>query len=246
MAKTGSIEEMTMNMENPHKNLIGVIDLILQKTEVETDKKSFRIDLSDVRTNSIEEKRELIIFLNNLKKKGALYDFERFTVGERPGSPISSLFYYKFTVKPNKDKLLEERKRLINFDQPQLKRRSPAHSSENKGPIKKLELVKPKAGNKFKVVINEGYLSPIHGDRAKSSWDLLFRIAEGQLVEAENHKTLIDYFNSNKACRLYTRTGYKMTKILKAESGYIMPAVEIKAITEKMFSQRANKSSKQA
>lgn len=233
---------MTMNMENPHKNLIGVIDLILQKMEVETDKKSFRIDLSDVRTNSIEEGRELITFLDNLKKKGALYDFERFTVGEQPRSPISSFFYYKFTVRPNKEKLLEERSRLVNFDQPQPAKRSSARSPENKGPIKKLELVKPKTGNKFKVVINEDYLKPIYGDRAISSWDLLFRVAEKDLVDAENNKNAIDYFNFNEKCQLYTKTGHAVTKILKVEGGYISPAIEIEIITEKAFQQRANKS----
>lgn len=229
-------------MENPHKNLIGVIDLILQKMEVETDKKNFMIDLSDVRTNNIEEGRELITFLDNLKKKGALYDFERFTIGEQPRSPISSLFYYKFTVKPNKEKLLEERERLVNFDQVRPAKRPSMRQSTNKGPIKKLALVKPKSGNKFKIVINEDYLKPIYGDRAISSWDLLFRIAEGDIADAENHKNAIDYFNFNEKCQLYTKTGHAVTKILKVEGGYISPAIEMGIITEKAFQQRANKS----
>lgn len=229
-------------MENPYKNLIGVIDLILQKIEVKIDKKSFMIDLSDVPTKSIEEGRELIAFLDHLKKKGALYDFERFTIGQQPKSPLSSLFYYKFTVKPNKDKLLEERQRLVNFDQPQPAKRPPKRLSENKGPIKKLELVKPKSGNKFKIVINGDYLNPIYGDRAMPSWDLLFRIAEKDIIDAENHKNAIDYFNFNEKCQLYTKTGHSVTKILKVEGGYISPAIEIQIITEKAFQQRANKS----
>ena len=230
-----------MTMQNPYENLIKVIDLILQKMEVETDVDSFKINLQDVPGNSIEEKREQITFLDNLKKRGALYDFERFTIGPQK-SPIDSIFYFSFIVKPNKNKLLEERQRLVNFDQAQTTKKSPRHLSENKGPIKKLELVKPKTGNKFKVVINEDYLNPIQGDRAIPSWDLLFRVAEGDMVDAENHKNAIDYFNSNKKCRLYTKTGHDRTKILKVEGGYISPAIEIKIITEKAFQQRANKS----
>jgi hypothetical protein len=130
----------------------------------------------------------------------------------------------------------------VNFDHAQTIKRPSKRPPENKGPIKKLKLVKPKSGNKFKVVINEDYLNPIQGDRAISSWDLLFRIAEGDMIDAENHKSTIDYFNFNEKCQLYTKTGHTVTKILKVEGGYISPAVEMGIITEKAFQQRANKS----
>ena len=154
---------------------------------------------------------------------------------------------FGFTLtQPNKQRLIEERNRLINFDQLQAMKRSPTRSSENKGPIKKLELVKPKAGNKFKVVVNEDYLNPINADMAKSSWELLFQVAEKNLTAAEGHKSSLDYFNTNKGCRLYTKTGYQPTKILKVEGGYISPAIEVEVITEKAYQQRANKSRKAA
>ena len=231
-------------MENPYENLIKIIDLILQKMEIDPDAKSFRIDLQDVPSDSIEEKRGQVAFLDNLKKRGALYDFERFTIGssKSPKSPSSLLFYYTFTVKPNKAKLIEERKRLANFDQERPTKRGKARFPENKGPIKKLELVKPKAGNKFKVVINEDYRNPIDSDKAISSWDLLFRVAEGDIIDADNHKNTIDYFNFNEKRQLYTTQGHSVTKVLKVEGGYISPAIEIKMITEKAFQQRANKS----
>jgi len=150
-----------------------------------------------------------------------------------------------FTLtQPNKSKLLEERKRLVNFDQERPVKRGPVRLSENKGPIKKLGLVKPKHGNRFKIVINEDYLNPVEADMAKPSWSTLFEIAEEKLLDAENHKATIDYFNFNKGCRLYVKTGYAVTRILKVENGYIMPAIEIKIITEKAFQQRANKSLK--
>lgn len=68
-------------MGNPYENLIKIVDLVLQKMETGPDAKSFRIDLQDVPFNSIEEKREQVAFLDNLKKRGALYELERFTIG---------------------------------------------------------------------------------------------------------------------------------------------------------------------
>jgi len=108
--------------------------------------------------------------------------------------------------------------------------------------INKIIIVKPKTGNRFKIIINDDYhLRPLYGDRAKPSWNLLFRVADGDLIEDREYKSSFDFFNSNEKCRLYTQTGYPKTKILKRESGYIKPAVEIKTITEKAFKQRCKK-----
>ena len=223
-----------MNMQNPYKGLIEIIDIVLRKMEL-TDKKTVGLLITEFSTSGgPEHPANRVRFFRRLKESGAIKDF---SVMEVAGMPLG------FTLtQPNKQRLIEERNRLINFDQLQATKRSPTRSSENKGPIKKLELVKPKAGNKFKVVINEDYLNPIYGDKAISSWDLLFRIAEGDIVDADNHKNAIDYFNFNEKCQLYTKTGHSVTKVLKVEGGYISPAIEIKMITEKAFQQRANKS----
>src|SRR3989344_4829568 len=171
--------------------------------------------------------------LEELKKVGAIEGFES---GD-------DCFYI---TKPSRQGLLEERERLVNFYRSRFVKPSPTLSSKNKGAIRKLELVKPRVGNKFKVVVNEDYLNPINADMAKSSWDLLFRVADKNLTEAEGHKSSFDYFNTNKGCRLYTKMGYQLTKILKVEGGYILPAIVISVITEKAYQQRANKSRKAA
>lgn len=222
-----------MTMQNPYEDLIKTIDIILREIEL-SDKKTVSLLTTNLPARGPEHPAGRIKFFERLKEHGAIKDF---SVMNMAGMP-----YGLILNQPNKDKLLEERQRLVNFDQPQSRKRSSARTLENKGSIKKLELVKPKAGNKFKIIINEDYLNPIYGDRAMPSWDLLFRVAEEELMDAENHKNAIDYFNSNKKCRLYTKTGHDCTKILKVEGGYISPAVEIKIITEKAFQQRANKS----
>ena len=162
-----------------------------------------------------------IATLKELKKAGAIEDFEN-----RNDSYL--------ILHPSKSNLYEIRRSLLTTTEQK--------PIQTKGPIKKLELVRPKSGNKFKVVIDEDYLNPLYGDRAISSWDLLFRIAEEEFVDAESHRNAIGYFNFNKKCKLYTKTGHELTKILKVEGGYILPAIEIKVITEKAFQQRANKS----
>lgn len=109
--------------------------------------------------------------------------------------------------------------------------------------IDKIVIVKPKSGNRFKIIINDDYHQrPLDGDRAKPSWNLLFRVADGDLIEEQEYKSSFDFFNSNEKCRLYTQTGYPKTKILKRESGYIRPAVEMAIITEKAYKQRCKKS----
>ena len=221
-------------MQNPYEDLIKIIDIILRKMEL-TDKKAVGLLITEFSTSGgPEHPANRIKFFQRLKESGAVKDFN---VMQMAGMPHGFILN-----QPNKQRLLEERQRLINLDQAQTTKKLSRRLSENKGPIKKLELVKPKSGNKFKVVINEDYLNPIYGDRAISSWDVLFLIAEGDIVDAENHKNAIDYFNFNEKCQLYTKTGHTVTKIFKVEGGYISPAVEIKVITEKAFQQRANKS----
>ena len=224
-----------MKMKNDDK--IEIIETLLGKANaahetvgglIYSDPKKVILDF----VSQIGLERHLEV-LEELKKAGAI---EGFKSGD-------DCFYI---TKPSRQRLLEEREQLVNFYRSRFVKPSPTLSSKNKDPIKKLELVKPKAGNKFKVVINEDYRNPIDSDKAISSWDLLFRVAEGDIIDADNHKNTIDYFNFNEKCQLYTKTGHSVTKVLKVEGGYISPAIEIKMITEKAFQQRANKSRKAA
>lgn len=114
--------------------------------------------------------------------------------------------------------------------------------------IRSIIFVKPEgAGKIFSVVINGDYENAIRADIAKQSWCALWQVAKRangdhdvDFLDATSNKGTIDYFNSNSRCRLYTRTGYKLTKILKIEDGYIEPAIEMSVIGQKAFQQRRN------
>lgn len=111
--------------------------------------------------------------------------------------------------------------------------------------INSITCVRPKSGDKFLVIINDNYQNTIKGDRAKPSWNLLFGIAEGKEKWYDTgYKNSLDYFNSNKLNRLYTQTGYKITKILKIEGGLIVPNIKLGVISEKVFKIRVRKAEK--
>lgn len=122
----------------------------------------------------------------------------------------------------------------------------PVDASEKKilrrGYITSLIIVRPKNdGNHYFVVINEDYNNPLEVDKGQDCWRVLFEIAEGnQSLEADKYKSSIDLFNTNQKCKLYTRTEYNLTKIIKAENGFIVPAVKIDIITDKALKQRQN------
>jgi len=98
-------------------------------------------------------------------------------------------------------------------------------------------IVKPNTdSNNYLVVVNQKFNTPIKADRAKSSWELLFQIAtDKEVAYSDSHKTSLDYFNSNRRCKLYTQTGLSLTKILQRESRNIVSAVRTGVITEKAY-----------
>ena len=83
------------------------------------------------------------------------------------------------------------------------------------------------------------------GDKARGSWNLLFMVAQKEMATSYRgeHKNSVDYFNTNAKNRIYTQTGYKLTKILKMEGGCIVPedGIEINIISEKAFERRRKK-----
>ncbi|HPA25841.1 MAG TPA: hypothetical protein PLK76_03735 [bacterium] len=118
-----------------------------------------------------------------------------------------------------------------------LKSKKPILSGDK---IADILIVKPGTdSNNYLVIVNQKFNTPIKADRAKPSWELLFQIAtDKEVAYSDNYKTSLDYFNSNKRCKLYTQTGLSLTKILQRESRNIVPAVRIGVITEKAYKQR--------
>lgn len=109
-------------------------------------------------------------------------------------------------------------------------------------PISSLICVKPnESQNTYKLILNNDYANTLNADRAKPSWDLLFKVADGDSIRSNQHKASLDYLNTNDSCKLYSQTGHTLTKILKSEDGYIVPAIMINVITEKAYQQRLKK-----
>ncbi len=106
--------------------------------------------------------------------------------------------------------------------------------------IAELLIVKPNTdSNNYLVIVNQKFNKSIKADRAKPSWELLFTIAnDKEVLYSDEHKTSLDYFNSNKRCKLYTQTGLSLTKILQRENRYIVPVIKIEVISEKAYKQR--------
>jgi hypothetical protein len=108
--------------------------------------------------------------------------------------------------------------------------------------IEKLVCVRPKQqSRKYKIVVNDDYAKPIEVDRSpNSTWDYLFRVAEGEELAAGDRKAALDYLNSNKQSRLYTQTGLELTKILKTDNHVIVSNIKMEVIDETTFARRAN------
>lgn len=103
--------------------------------------------------------------------------------------------------------------------------------------IVELLIVKPNTdSNNYLVIVNQKFNKPIKADRAKPSWELLFEITnDKEVAYSDKYKTSLDYFNSNKRCKLYTQTGLSLTKILQRENRYIVPIIKIGVISEKAY-----------
>src|SRR3989344_3572810 len=100
---------INMNMQNPYEDLIKIIDIILEKIEF-GNKKVVGLLITDFpATNGPVHPASRIKFFQRLKESGTIEDFEVMELGRMP---------HGFTLtRPNKQRLLEERKRLVNFDQ---------------------------------------------------------------------------------------------------------------------------------
>lgn len=102
-------------------------------------------------------------------------------------------------------------------------------------------------GKKYSIIVNQRFDQPVEANRAKPSWDLLFKVAnDKEVIFSGEHKTSIDYFNSNNRCKLYTKTGLSITKIIHRDGGVVRPTVKMSVIAEKAYKQKINKEKKDA
>lgn len=196
------------------------------------------------------------VLFHELKNMGAIGIIERDaeemnkTLKESAELKNQPLIVEGYLVKPIEPKFSQLCKRyeaLTAEDQsgdlrPELKEKKQGKWQKNS--VERLEVVRPKSkSNRFLIVVNKDYQKPIQGDRAKTSWGMLFEVAGGKELIGSEYKASLEYFNTNKRCKVYTQTGCSLTKIFKTEY-YIVSAIPIEMISEKAFKQRGKDKSR--
>lgn len=155
----------------------------------------------------------------------------------------------KYQPASSKGKLEEKVDRLCTMLDPEKNKKvvqKSANSTEN-NKISKLFFTIPinkNIGSNYKLVLNENYLESLKVNRHQKSWNFIIQIAESENIptvpindEEHKNKGYFDSFNYNNNNKIYKKTCYDVTKILKTENGYILPEKDIiiKTITNKQF-----------
>lgn len=97
--------------------------------------------------------------------------------------------------------------------------------------IEKIEILEDKnERGRISVYINGNYKDDSISFSRNKRWGKMYELAKSQEVLYE--KSFYDYFNSQSTNPLYNTRGFKITKILKEQDGYIVPNIEIKLITQ--------------
>ncbi len=108
--------------------------------------------------------------------------------------------------------------------------------------IEEIICVEPnnKNSNTFDLVINNKHIISVNSE--KKCWSLLIRVAKEKFIDYEkHHKSDLDNLNTTKRNRIYTRTGCKLTKILKVEGGQIVSNIRLEPISRAKFKRRFKK-----
>lgn len=107
--------------------------------------------------------------------------------------------------------------------------------------IETIVLVRPNSGDRYAIVINEAYDQALTVNRRHRAWNVLFRVAEEERIESSSAKSQVDFLSTNRRCRLYTKTGYSLCKILISVGNLVKPGIPMKIIGEKAYRQRLAK-----
>ncbi len=97
-----------------------------------------------------------------------------------------------------------------------------------------------KIGSDLMVAVNDDFKNYIEVNlQNNESWGNFYKIAFGE--EVKHKKSIIDYFNSNKKNKLYSKTGLPPQKILRRKNDMIEFNIEKEIIMEKAFKLRQKK-----
>lgn len=133
---------MKMNMQNPYKDLIKIIDFVLQEMEINPSANKYKIDSDLVPiTSMLDGYRDLVQYVANFKKKKLVGHVDIVDIPSKTidGEPITR--YEIYVIDPNKEALIKERQRLIDFDKEEPAKQDKTPSSnklsfeENSGKI---------------------------------------------------------------------------------------------------------------
>lgn len=104
--------------------------------------------------------------------------------------------------------------------------------------VETMSLVKPENSLSMYVVVNGDYLHPL--EVSGNYWDKFYLMVEKGGLSSVGNKGFRDYFNSNKECQLYSKTGFGLTKLIGAKGGMLVPLVPVEIITEIAYKRRLN------
>ncbi|MEI6280945.1 MAG: hypothetical protein WCP17_03040 [bacterium] len=233
-------QEIIKHKQNHYEDDVGALNLALLK-----QKKFLVIPYSEIDFSVLKKHKDIHDVANFLQENGVPFhlsldfifdDPTRLEVSENPDDIYSELGIIN-------GESIEEIKTSI---QKLIKKLSPVKITEkqkmtqpisiNIGEINQLELLEDKEERKkITVYINIQYGNPKSYNRRKS-WGKMYELAKEQ--ETSYNKGFFDYFNSNKTNPLYSKEGFKVTKILKQENGTIVPNIKIDLITQGKVTRR--------
>lgn len=220
--------------------VLEMIEYRCESTEIlDSETKSLEIFYTDKNRPPLEEElTKMVIIEKYLRKNGINFKltYNFIDEPERSDGFIMLGIIKGENIKDIKSKVSELIYELKTKDN---KKKLVSNKVDSNQEIKQLELLEDKTENKRIVVyININYDSPIKCRRGKN-WEKMYELAKEK--ETSYKKTFFDYFNSNKLNPLYTKEGFKVTKILKKESDIIIPNIKIELVTQTAVSKRLKK-----
>lgn len=111
-----------MNMQNPYKDLIKVIDFVLQEMEINPSANRYKIDSDLVPiTSMLDGYRDLVQYVANFKKKKLVGHVDIVEIPSKTIDGVPITRYEIYVIDPNKEALIKERQRLIDFDKEEIR-----------------------------------------------------------------------------------------------------------------------------
>jgi hypothetical protein len=154
-----------------------------------------------------------------LENKNVHFNEEKFSWYEDPGLFCSD---YSFFIDCYNKPLFESYLLFINRTK---------KDKRCSGVIEKMEILEDKSERgRINIYINGDYKHEPMSFSRNNRWGKMYELAKSQKVLFE--KGFYDYFNVQSTNPLYNTRGFKITKILKEQDGYIVPNITIKLITQ--------------